>query len=150
MSVNDLQEIGDRLLVIFDGRCGFCNGAVRWFLRRDRRDRLRFVASDSPAMAGLLARHRIDGAATPDGPGSLLIARAVGTAHEEILNRSTAALAMLAELRGGWPAIAAVLGIIPLPLRDAVYELVARNRYRLRGRLKACPTPTAAEREHFL
>lgn len=150
MSVNDLQEIGDRSLVIFDGRCGFCNGAVRWFLRHDRRDRLRFAASDSTALAGLLGRHGIDGGETPDGPGSLLMARGVGTVHEEILSRSTAALAMLAELPGGWPVVAATLRMIPLRLRDAVYDLVARNRYRLRGRLQACPIPTAAEREHFL
>jgi predicted DCC family thiol-disulfide oxidoreductase YuxK len=55
--VNSFEELGGRLLVIFDGQCGFCNRSVRWFLRRDRRDRLRFVASDSPKVAELLARH---------------------------------------------------------------------------------------------
>ena len=52
MIVSGLVEIGGRLLVVFDGRCGFCNRAVRWFLRRDRRDRLRFVASESAEVEG--------------------------------------------------------------------------------------------------
>jgi predicted DCC family thiol-disulfide oxidoreductase YuxK len=148
--VNALPEIADRLLVIYDGRCGFCNGAVRWFLRRDRKDRLRFAASQSPLVVGLMHRHQVDTLETPDGPGSLLVIRYVGQPREEVLARSTGVLALLAELPAPWPAFAALLRLAPTPLRDAVYGMVARNRYRFAGRLAECPLPTPSERARFL
>jgi predicted DCC family thiol-disulfide oxidoreductase YuxK len=148
--VNDLSQIGGRLLVIYDGRCGFCDGAVRWFLRRDRQDHLRFVASEAPLAVGLMRRHGVDPFQTPDGPGSLLVARNVGNPDEEILGRSTAVITLLTELPGAWPAVGLILRLLPLPLRDFAYGVVASNRYRLAGRHSACPLPTAAERRHFL
>jgi len=72
LSVSGVEEIGDRVLVVFDGHCGLCNRAVRWFLRRDGRDRLRFVASESEKVAGLLERLGVV-AASGLGPGSILV-----------------------------------------------------------------------------
>ena len=150
MVVNALPQIGDRLLVLYDGHCGFCNSSVRWFLRRDRKDRLRFVPSQSPLVAGLLARHNVETFETPDGPGSLLVVRSVDRRGEEILTQSTGALALLAELPAPWPALAATVRLVPRALRDGVYGMVARNRYRFAGRLTECPLPTPAERARFL
>jgi predicted DCC family thiol-disulfide oxidoreductase YuxK len=155
MSVSELGELGDRLLVIFDGHCGFCNKSVRWFLRRDRHDRLRFVASESPKAADFLARHGIT--TTDEGLGSgtissstILVVRDPCGPGEKILVRSDAARAMLAELPQPWPALAAVFGWIPRPVRDLGYRLTARWRYRIWGRLESCPLPTAEERDRFL
>ncbi len=152
-----------RLLVIFDGRCGFCNGLVRWFLRRDRRDRLRFVPFESPNVAGVLGRaenlpaflqnHLASGSLAPS---TLIVVRSEasgpagskGTA--QVLVRSDAALAMLGALSWPWPAFAAALRWIPRPLRDLGYRMVAGARYRLGGRLASCPVPTAEERARFL
>jgi predicted DCC family thiol-disulfide oxidoreductase YuxK len=151
-----MDGIGDRVLVVFDGKCGLCNRSVRWFLRRDRRDRLRFVAFESPLVAGLLARHGISAAGqglasglTP-GPSSILVVRDAGGAKEQLLDRSTGVLAMLAELPRPWPAVAVVLRWIPRTLRDLGYRMIARWRYRIWGRLDSCPVPTAAERARFL
>jgi predicted DCC family thiol-disulfide oxidoreductase YuxK len=159
--VSELTGIGDRLLVIFDGHCGYCNRAVRWFLRRDRHDRLRFAPSQSPRVAEFLTRHRIT--ETDQGLGSstiapstiLVVRHSEGTLHldrteEEVLVRSDAALAMLAVLPNPWPAVAAMMRWIPRPLRDLAYRLVARFRYRLWGRLEVCPIPTDAECAKFL
>jgi predicted DCC family thiol-disulfide oxidoreductase YuxK len=155
MSVSELDEIGGRLLVIFDGHCGFCNKSVRWFLRRDRQDRLHFVASESPKVAGLLARHGIS--ETDLGLGSssierstILVVRDPDGPGEKILVRSDAARAMLAALPRPWPAVAAVFGWIPRPVRDLGYRLIARWRYHIWGRLESCPVPTTEERERFL
>ncbi len=148
--VRDFIELGDRLLVLFDGRCVFCNGTVRWFLRRDRRDRLRFAAFEAPDWAELLARHGIGLANAETGPNTILVVREFGVAAEEILLRSDAALEMLHELPSPWPAIAAALRLIPRPVRDLGYRLIARWRYRLWGRLESCSVPTVEEREHFL
>jgi predicted DCC family thiol-disulfide oxidoreductase YuxK len=147
--VSELNELGDRLLVVFDGHCGFCNGWVRWLLRRDRRDRMRFAASSSPAVAPLLARHAE--LLEPGGvPGTVLVFRYPLEAGEQALTRFAATLALLRELPRPWPAVAAALGWIPSFLSDPLYRLVARWRYRIRGRLESCPIPGADERARFL
>jgi predicted DCC family thiol-disulfide oxidoreductase YuxK len=142
-------EIGDRLLVIYDGHCGLCNGWVRWLLRRDRRDRLRFAASQSEKAAGLLARHAE--ALEPGGtPGTVLVFRNPLDQREQPLSQLAATLAVLRELPLPWPAVAAMLGWIPRFLSDPVYRLVARWRYRIWGRLESCPLPIPEDRERFL
>ena len=153
--MSELSKIGDRLLVIFDGHCGFCNRSIRWFLRRDRLDRLRFIPSESPKVADLFARRRIS--ETKDGlgssrfaPSTILVVTNPDAPVEQVLVRSDAAIAMLRQLPSPWPAVAAVLGWVPRPLRDLGYGLVARYRYRIWGRLETCPIPTARERERFL
>jgi predicted DCC family thiol-disulfide oxidoreductase YuxK len=148
--VSELDNIGDRLLVIFDGHCGLCNRSIRWFLVRDRRDRLRFVAYESPKVAGLLARHGLDASAVALDPNTILVALALESPAERLLLRSDAVLALLGELPSPWPTLAAVLGWVSRPLRDLAYRFVARCRYRIWGRLDTCPIPTAAERARFL
>jgi len=143
-------EIDDRLLFIFDGRCGLCNRSVRWFLKRDRLDRLRFVPSESPNVAGVLARHGLDAAAATGNSGSILVAQFVDAPSERLLSRSDAVLALLSQLPSPWPTVAGALRLIPRFLRDLAYRLVARWRYRVWGRLEACPIPTAEERSRFL
>jgi predicted DCC family thiol-disulfide oxidoreductase YuxK len=105
--------------------------------------------------AGLLASHAIT--QTDQGLGSstiapstiLVISNPEGPA-ERVLVRSNAAIAMLRELPRPWPAIAAIFRIIPRPLRDIGYRLIARFRYRIWGRLDTCPIPTPQERMRFL
>jgi len=141
-------ESGVRLLAIFDGQCGLCNRAVRWLIRRDRRDRLRFEAFDAPAVAGLLARHGIGAAGA--GPETILAVRDAGGPSERLLARSDAVLALLRELPQPWPFVSTGLRWIPRPARDFGYRWIARWRYRIGGRLKSCPIPTVGERERFL
>jgi len=148
--VRGFSELGDRLLVIFDGHCVLCNGAVRWFLRRDRRDRLRFAASESVDLTALLARHEIAAAHANAGPETILVVQKFNGHEEEIMVRSDAALAMLGELPRPWPLVAAVLGFVPRTVRDLGYRIIALSRYRIWGRQLNCPIPTAEERGRFL
>lgn len=145
--VESLTELGGRLLVVYDGHCGLCNRAVRWFLRHDRLDRLRFVASESAKVAELFAR---PGIAAESAPSTILVVRDARSPAECVLVRSEAVLALLRELPRPWPAVAAMLGWIPRPVRDLGYRLIARWRYRIWGRLASCPLPTAEERARFL
>jgi predicted DCC family thiol-disulfide oxidoreductase YuxK len=149
LSVSGVEEIGDRVLVVFDGHCGLCNRAVRWFLRRDGRDRLRFVASESEKVAGLLERLGVV-AASGLGPGSILVVMDAGGASERLLVRSEAIVALLGELPEPWPGFGMVLGWIPRVMCDLGYRLIARWRYRIWGRMESCPLPTAEERARFL
>jgi predicted DCC family thiol-disulfide oxidoreductase YuxK len=153
--VSEVENLGTRLLVIFDGHCGFCNRSVRWFLTRDRNDRLRFVASESPKVAAILARHQITQSergltSSTLASSTILVVRNPEGPREQVLVRSNAAIAMLGELPRPWPTIAAILDWIPRPLRDLGYRLIARFRYRIWGRLETCPIPTAQERIRFL
>ena len=144
------SQIGDRLLVIFDGQCGLCNRAVRWLVRRDSQDRLRFVAFESEMVAGILARQGIGAPDPESGPDTILVVREFGHPAELVLVRSEAVLALLAELPRPWPTVETVLGWIPRPVLDLGYRLVTRWRYRIWGRLENCPVPTAENGRHFL
>ena len=148
--MNSFQELGGRLLVIFDGRCGFCNQSVRWFLVHDRRDRLRFAPSESPKVAELLARHSDAASDSALSSSTLIVGRNPGSSSEKLFIRSDAALALLEELPRPWPAIATALRMIPRPLRDLGYWLIARSRYHIGGQLQTCPLPTPRERAHFV
>ena len=142
-------EIGDRLLVVYDGHCGLCNGWVRWLLRRDRRDRLRFAASVSPAVTQLIERHA--GLFEPNGaPDTVLVFRNPLQTNEQLWIRFAGELVSLRELPQPWPIVAMVLGWIPDFLGDPAYRLIARWRYHIWGRLESCPLPTDEERGRFL
>jgi len=148
--VSELDSIGDRLLVIFDGRCGLCNRSIRWFLVHDRGDRLRFAAYESLKVAVLLARHGLDASRVALDPDSLLVALELDSPAERLLFRSDGVMAILGVLPPPWRSLAAALNWIPRPFRDFAYRLIARFRYRIWGRLDTCPIPTAAERMRFL
>jgi predicted DCC family thiol-disulfide oxidoreductase YuxK len=136
----------DRLLVIYDGRCGFCNRSARWFLRRDAFDRLRFAPSESPAVEALLWRHGFSAVA----PNTLIVVKHAGKSCEKVQVRSAGVLEMLFSLPEPWSGLAISLRIIPRVARDSGYRLVAALRNRLAGRYASCPIPTAEERQRFL
>ena len=146
--MSETIDIDGRLVVGFDGYCGLCSRSVRWLLKRDRRDRFRFVSLESEMIAGVLARHSLSG--LDDASGTMLVVRDAGRAEESVLVRSDAVVALLLELPRPWPMVGLMLKGIPRPLRDLAYRLIARWRYRIWGRLESCPLPTAEERERFL
>jgi len=148
--MNNLAELGSRLLVIYDGQCGLCYRVVRWLLRSDRRDRLRFAAAESEKVAGLLARLGISLPDVKFGPATILVVRNFNHPAEQVLVRSEAILALLAELPHPWPTVETVLSWVPRPVRDLVYRLIARWRYRIWGQLECCPMPTAGDQARFL
>lgn len=139
-------QLGDRLLILFDGHCALCHASVRWLLRHDHRDRLRFSPAHSVAAQTILTQ------TLPAAPNTILVLTpSLDVNHPlRILVRSTAVLACLAELDPPWPQLAAVARLIPLPLRDAAYRLIAYLRYHLARRYDACPLPAPEDRPHFL
>jgi predicted DCC family thiol-disulfide oxidoreductase YuxK len=150
----EFPQLEGRLLVIYDGECGFCNHSIRWLLRRDRKDRLRFAPSTAPAVQELLAAHGMPpvspNPSTGSGLDTILVLRNTGTSIEELLVRSNAILACLRVLPQPWPMFAAILRLIPRPIRESGYRFIARERYKIWGRYETCPIPTSKERSHFL
>lgn len=125
-------------VIVFDGVCVLCNGWVRFLLKRDR-GRYRFASMQSDAGRALLAGHGLD----PGDPASFLLVEP-GHAWTD----SDAIRRVLTGLGGPW-RIAVLIALIPRFLRDPLYRMVARNRYRWFGTM-SCTVPTEAQRSRFL
>ncbi len=144
---SDIGADDRRRVVFFDGVCALCDGTVRFLLARDRRRALRFAplqgetATAEPALAEMLEHHQPE-------LWSVVYLRGEGE-RAELLTRSDAILAILGDLGGFWRLLA-VARLVPRALRDRVYDLVGRNRYRWFGRFEACRLPRPGEAGRFL
>lgn len=139
------RSIDTGAVIVFDGVCVLCNGWVRFLLRHDRRRRYRFAAMQGEAGRRLLAANGLD----PDDPVSFLLIEHDRGATPRISTDTTAIRRVLAGLGGFW-RVAHLAALLPAFMRDPLYRLVARNRYRLFGRHDACMVPGEEERERFL
>jgi predicted DCC family thiol-disulfide oxidoreductase YuxK len=133
-------------VLLYDGVCGLCNRAVRFVLRRDRRRMFRFAALQSAFAAALLARHQRD----PEELSTVVVVLRPGASDEQLLTRSDAALFIAHQLGGFWKLFAGFGRVLPRAFRDAVYNLVARWRYRLFGKYDVCPLPRPEDRARFI
>jgi predicted DCC family thiol-disulfide oxidoreductase YuxK len=129
-------------VVLFDGVCTLCNGAVNFVIDRDPAGYFQFAALQSDAGAGLLRAH---GREPEPGPPDSLLLLEDGRVYE----RSEAALRIARRLSGAWKLLYA-LRVVPRPLRDAVYRWVARHRYAWFGQRAVCRLPTPEEASRFL
>lgn len=127
-------------VILFDGVCNLCNASVQFILDRDPDARFRFASLQSEEGAALLRSHGGD----PEALDSVVLIE-----DGRVFQHSDAALRIARHLSGAWPALAA-LRIVPRPLRDAGYRLVARNRYRWFGKEESCRLPTPETRARFL
>lgn len=115
-------------VLLFDGVCNLCNTSVQWVLQRDRKGQFRFAALQSDTGRELLARHGLDPAAFD----SVVLV----DAHRVYL-RSDAALEVARKIGLPW-SLLTVFFIVPRFIRNAVYNFIARNRYRWFGKREAC------------
>ena len=128
------------MIVVFDGVCNFCNGWVRFVIRRDRQRLFRFAAAQTPVGRQLLDAHGL----SADALETIVLVD--GDRHYE---RSDAALRILEQLGGVW-SMARILRFLPRALRDGCYDFFARRRYRLFGRSATCQLPEANVSDRFL
>lgn len=131
-------------VLLYDGVCGFCNKTVQLLLDADKRRTLRFAALQSDYGAQVVARH--PQLANVD---SVVFVAHPQTSDEQVFVRSTAALKVASYLGGMW-RLALAAYVIPRPLRDALYDLIARYRYRFFGKYDACLLPPPEVRARFL
>jgi predicted DCC family thiol-disulfide oxidoreductase YuxK len=126
-------------VILYDGVCVFCSRWVRFVAARDEKRRFRFTAIQSGYGTRLAQAFGI----SPDDPDTNAVIHG-GIAFF----KSDGALTVLSNLQGwGWVR---VLRFVPRPFRDAVYNLVARNRYRIFGKYEECFVPDVAMRARVI
>lgn len=127
-------------VVLFDGVCNLCNGAVTWIIARDPQAVFRFASLQSAAGQRALAAHTVSSA----WPDSIVLID-----HDGVHVESVAALRVARRLGAPWSWLA--LGrFLPRSLGDAVYRLISRHRYRWFGRRDACMIPDPSLSSRFL
>ncbi|RXZ80110.1 DUF393 domain-containing protein [Paenibacillaceae bacterium] len=128
------------ILLLIDGQCTLCHGIARFVIRRDRDRQFYFASIQSPLGQRMLAEGRL-----PGGDLDTFVMIVSGKYY----TRSGAALRVVRRLGGLWPLLS--IGMLaPGVLRDFVYNLIARNRYRWFGSADACLVPTADVRSRLL
>ncbi len=127
-------------VLLFDGVCNLCNGAVQFIIKRDTDAQFRFASLQSDAGQALLNQHDLP---TEDFDTMVYIE------GDAVYTKSTAGLRIARRLSGLWPLLYAFI-VIPRPLRDAVYGIIVRNRYRWFGRRDECMIPSPDLQSRFL
>ena len=132
-------------ILLYDGICGLCNRLIQFLIKRDVHDRFRFASLQSEFADSLLRRHGVS-AIDLD---TVYVVVDYEQSTERLLARSDAMLLVLMELGGIWSA-ARLGAVVPRFIRNRVYDLVARNRYRIFGKYDTCMLPEKRYQHKFL
>ncbi len=127
-------------VVLFDGVCRLCSAWARFLIRCDRKKQLRLASVQSDAGQSILESHGF-----PTGSFHTMLFFDNGVLYE----RSSAFIRVMTALPMPWK-LASVVRIIPLQIRDWVYDRIARNRYRLFGRFDVCAVPPPDHEGRYL
>ncbi len=127
-------------IILFDGVCNFCNFWVNFIIDRDFKDSFRFAALQSENGQELLEKIDLD---------KNLFDTFILVDEDKVFTKSTAAFKISKELGGIWKYLYLLI-IIPKPIRDLIYSIIADNRYKFFGKRDACRIPTEEERKKFL
>lgn len=127
-------------IILFDGLCNFCDASVNWIIRHDTEGRFRFAALQSSA--GERLQREL-------GLGTSALDTLVLVEGGRVHRRSGAVLRILRRLRWPWPVLFGLIAV-PALIRDSVYGVLARRRYRWFGRKDECMVPEPQVRSRFL
>lgn len=126
-------------LVLFDGVCNLCNSSVNFIIRKDKKALFRFVPSQSEKGKHLIDKHF----------RNFDLQTVVLIHNDTTYTKSDAFLKIMNKLGGFWK-IFSILWIIPRPVRDFFYDLIARNRYRIFGKKDRCMIPSPEIKKRFI
>jgi len=127
-------------ILLFDGHCSLCNGAVDFVLKRDTRKKLLLASIQGPAGQEVLKKYELP----PSYLDTLVLVE-----QGKVYLGSTAALRVARHLGGGWPLFYSLI-IIPKGIRDRIYQWISSHRYQWFGRKATCRIPNATEQAQFL
>jgi predicted DCC family thiol-disulfide oxidoreductase YuxK len=127
-------------IILFDGICNFCNRTVNVILDYDKDAKFQFAASQSIAGINKIIEFNLDQA----------VSASVILIDNEKVYKKTDAVIQIAKQLYGWPRLFGFIKFIPRPIRDFVYDIIAKNRYTLFGKRASCRMPEESERNRFL
>lgn len=130
----------EKQLLLFDGVCNLCNRSVQTVIRFDKKDKFLFAALQSKTGKEKLGQFKLS---TQHFDTFILIQQ------NNIYFKSSAALKVLKELGGLW-SLLYIFIVIPKPIRDGIYTIIAKNRYRFFGKKDSCMVPTPETTKRFL
>ncbi|GIQ70451.1 thiol-disulfide oxidoreductase DCC family protein [Xylanibacillus composti] len=129
----------DRAVILFDGACNFCNASVQFILKRDPNGCFQFASQQGDAGRQLMDRYEV-----PSSINSIVLIK-----NNQAYYKSDAALQICKQLSGAWRMCAWLL-VIPRPVRNLFYDVLARNRYKWFGKSESCMLPKPEFRSRFL
>ena len=132
--------MNQRPIILFDGVCNLCNGAVQFVIRHDKEEKFLFAALQSSFGQQLLQRHQLP---VKQFDSVILLQ------DEKVYTKSTAALKVARQLNGASKSLYIFI-IVPKFIRDAVYAFIASHRYKWFGKTNECMIPTPQLKSRFL
>jgi predicted DCC family thiol-disulfide oxidoreductase YuxK len=135
-----MNKVKNHKIILFDGVCNLCNGSAIFIINHDHKDLFRFTALQSDTGKELIDKFKINTSKTD----SIILIDG-----EKNFTKSTAALKIAKHLSGGYPLLYGFM-IVPNFMRNWVYDIIARNRYRWFGKKESCMIPTPELKQKFL
>jgi predicted DCC family thiol-disulfide oxidoreductase YuxK len=126
-------------IILFDGVCNLCNTLVQFIIKRDHNKRFKFASLQSEIGEELMLKYH----------GEVDMDSFVYIEGDRSYQKSTAALRVCKHLNGAWKFFYLLL-VLPRPLRDYLYELIAKHRYKWFGKKESCMIPTEEMKDRFL
>lgn len=127
-------------ILLFDGVCNLCNGFVNFIIKKDTKKTFKFAPLQSKNGQELLKKFNLP---TEDFDSFVFLN------NGEYFIKSSAGLHVLKELEGAWKLLY-ILILIPRPLRDFVYNIISKTRYKIFGKRNTCMVPTPDIKQRFL
>jgi len=141
--------VNKKPIILFDGVCNFCNGLVNFIIRQDKKNIFLFAPLQSERGKKLLDQYGIDW----KNNDSFVLIENTGpndsVRQDKAYEKSNAALRIAAKLPWYWKW-SQIFWILPKPIRDGIYSIIAKNRYKWFGKKEKCMIPTEQVRGKFL
>lgn len=126
-------------VILFDGECNFCDSSVQFIIKRDPAGYFNFTSLQSDVGQSLLMSSHV-----PSNIDSMILIK-----DGHVFYKSSAALRICRHLAGAWKLMYVFI-IVPAPVRNFVYDIIAKNRYRWFGKKESCMLPPSEIRDRFL
>ena len=134
------NETTESRIVIYDGVCNFCNRSVNFIIQRDKAAKFSFTPMQSEIAQQLIAAYQINNV----GMDTFLLVK-----DGRCYTSTDAALEIASELDGLW-YLCRIFKLVPRLIRDYLYRVLARNRYKLFGRAEHCIVPSKEIMSRFI
>jgi predicted DCC family thiol-disulfide oxidoreductase YuxK len=137
-----LQQMNNEFehkIIFFDGFCALCNGSVKWIINRDKNKVFKYAH-----LQGETAKKQLLMTFDLNYPSSIVLLD-----RDKIYTKTDATIRIAKELPAPWSGLA-LFWIIPRPIRNGVYELISKYRYKWFGKYDVCTIPSAEDKDLFL